>query len=247
MDLFQKKRAAYDARWATETDVGKLLTEWSRGLKPLRFENRERVGLMPIYAPGQQESGAAAARRLQKVAPDVYQARLNEIRTGNRKSFNRSLVTIATIAGGGYAVGSAMAASSAASAAAAAPAATAAPASAGLTVQAGLPAYSGQIAAAKVASAGTVAGASGTAATVAKVGGIAKSALSIGGSVMSLNAMRKGPEQVQAENPFFASGAAVPTTRADAQVPVMATAANRNAVLVGAAALLAVVWFISKG
>lgn len=194
-DMFQKQRAVYDAQWATETDVGRLLAGWFGGGKPLRLENRERVGVTPIYAPGQRETAAAAARRLQVIAPNVYQQRLNEMRTADRKSFNRSLMTIAAIAAPAVigVAGAAGASSGSGTAATGTAAGTA-----GATYGAGT-GYASSV------GAGTAAGTAGTAAGTAgaiKIGTLADAATVAGGAMGLLgggSATPTAPPTVAAE------------------------------------------------
>lgn len=96
-----------------EQSINAALAAWMEGLTPATHATQERVGVTPQYQAGQEAYGAAAAQWLQQNAPDVFQAKLNELRTKDRKSFNKSLMTIAALAGGGYLAGSAMAANGA--------------------------------------------------------------------------------------------------------------------------------------
>lgn len=150
-----KSREPWSKSWTPPSEVNQqtiqqAMTAWMEGLAPVGFQNKGRLGQAAMFRPGQQESGAQAALWLQQNAPDVYQAKINELRTSNRKSFNKSLMTIAAIAGGGYLAGSAMAGGGATMAG------VGAPAGAGATGTASLGGYG-----ATAAGAGTAAGTAG--------------------------------------------------------------------------------------
>lgn len=154
----------------TEAAILYTVRAWQDGLKPAGFKTVERVGVVPMYQPGQQAYGAEAARYLQLHAPEIYNKLLEEMRKRDRDSFIKSMVTIATIVIGGYLAGSAMAAANASAAGTAATVGTtttgagvtAGTTGAGMTASAGTAAYSGQIAAAQVAATQAGAAAVGT-------------------------------------------------------------------------------------
>jgi hypothetical protein len=161
------------------------LAAWKEGLAPVGFKTMERVGVVPLFRPGQQAYGTQGANYLRQHAPEIYQKILDEMRKRNKKEFTQSVLTIATIAIGGYFIGSAMAASAATAGTATTGAGTtagtvgASSGGIGMTASAGQAAYAGQIAAAQTAATtGTVA--------AGPTGGVLSTAKTIGSAISTV-------------------------------------------------------------